>query len=33
MEILASALKDTVEDFSNVEALLAEAFDRMRGES
>ncbi len=33
MEILASALKDTVEDFSNVEALLTEAFDRMRGES
>jgi hypothetical protein len=33
MEILASALKDTVEDFSNVEALVTEAFDRMRGES
>ncbi len=33
MDILASALKDTVEDFSNVEALVAEAFDRMRGDS
>lgn len=33
MEIIASALKDTVEDFSNVEALVTEAFDRMRGES